>query len=462
MKNEERIGRKPSVWIIVSAAIACVAIVVGAWFAIPALRGGSNGSGGSYADGIERVLATYPNPVKPDMSAQDFMYSYEHTVWRRTYMEQVEAAQGLSSGMNDYCAALMAQLLPAEDENTICSPLNTYIAFAVLAEVTDGATRQQILDMLGVADMDTLRANITALWSSNYADTPSFKSLLANSLWLRDDTTYNGDTLSRLAETYYASTFRGRMGAPEMDEALQTWTDDNTGGLLKEYTKDMKLDKDTVLDIVSTLYYKATWTEGFKEEATAPQTFHGTKGDTTVDMMNRTDGTNVFQADSFAALIWDLQDGGMMMFLLPNEDVDVNELLTDPDVMSALAFDRTDERWSHQQVHLAVPKFKVSAKSDLTGAMAALGVTDALNPFTSDFSPLTTERDDLFVSKADHAATLEVDELGVLGAAYTEMTVKSLGLPPAECFEFVLDRPFMFAVTGADGSVLFSGIVRNL
>ena len=31
-----------------------------------------------------------------------------------------------------------------------------------------------------------------------------------------------------------------------------------------------------------------------------------------------------------------------------------------------------------------------------------------------------------------------------------------------EIIDFVLDRPFMFVITGADGSILFSGVVRNI
>jgi serine protease inhibitor len=33
--------------------------------------------------------------------------------------------------------------------------------------------------------------------------------------------------------------------------------------------------------------------------------------------------------------------------------------------------------------------------------------------------------------------------------------------PDAE-IDFVLDRPFLFLITGRDGSILFSGIVRNI
>ena len=175
--------------------------------------------------------------------------------------------------MDAYYQKLMEQMLVSDNENTVCSPINLYIAFAMLAETSDGNTRQQILDMLGAQDMDTLRKNISSLWKSNYADTPALKSVLANSLWLDGEETYNDTTLQRLAEQYYASTFRGTPGSEEMNQALRTWTDDNTGGLLKEYTKDMAIAPETVFELVSTIYYKAMWRENFWEVDTEKETF---------------------------------------------------------------------------------------------------------------------------------------------------------------------------------------------
>ena len=57
---------------------------------------------------------------------------------------------------------------------------------------------------------------------------------------------------------------------------------------------------------------------------------------------------------------------------------------------------------------------------------------------------------------------LEIDEQGVTGAAYTEILLAGAGAPPEEELDFVLDRPFLFLVTGRDGSILFSGIIRNM
>ena len=456
-------GRKRPVWAAWAAVAACAAMLAGVVWGVPAISNLRQKEQNIQSPpGLTTVKAVYPAPVAQTLSAEAFMRSDERRDWWNSYRELISETEGLQTGMEAYNTALMAQLLISEDENTVCSPLNTYIAFAMLAEVSDGNTRRQILDMLGAADIETLRSNVSALWESNYVDTPVLKSLLANSIWLNNSVNYQENTLHALAETYYASAFSGTPGSEEMDAALRTWTDANTGGLLSDETKHMSIDPDTVLEILSTIYYKAVWMDEFREENTAPELFHGVAGDTTVDMMHKTDMTGVYSADNFLSLGLNLRDSGAMYFFLPNEGADVNALVSDPHIMTALHYDGMDENWSSPLVHLSVPKFEVSRKTDLIEAVRAMGLTDALDDVLSDFSSLTTERDDLYLCKAEHAAMVEVDEHGVTGAAYTELDVVTAAAGPDDEIDFVLDRPFMFIVTGRDGSILFSGIVRNI
>ena len=44
------------------------------------------------------------------------------------------------------------------------------MALAMLAELTDGNSRQQVLDLLDVPDLETLRTRATALWQSHYVN----------------------------------------------------------------------------------------------------------------------------------------------------------------------------------------------------------------------------------------------------------------------------------------------------
>jgi serine protease inhibitor len=94
--------------------------------------------------------------------------------------------------------------------------------------------------------------------------------------------------------------------------------------------------------------------------------------------------------------------------------------------------------------------------------MKELGLTEVFAPDRSDFTPLTSDTENLYVSKADHAAMIEIDEEGVTGAAYTDIAVAEGAADPDDEIDLVFDRPFMFIVTGKDGSILFSGIVRNI
>jgi serine protease inhibitor len=366
--------------------------------------------------------------------------------------------------MEHYYLTMMDQLLIADDENTVISPLNTYIAFAMLAELSDGNTRRQLLDLLGAPDIETLRADVSTLWNGNYVDTPILKSILANSLWLNDTVNYKAAALDTLAKDYYASSFYGDPSTPEMSEALRNWTDQNTGGILGEYVKDMELDPSTVLSIVSTIYYKAMWYDEFNASENTRESFHGTMGDTAVDMMHRSDINEVYRTDAFTAIHLGLNDSGSMYFFLPKEGVDVNSLLTDPDTIKATRTEymTDDENASTAMVNMSIPKFSISNNSDLTQALKNCGISDIFDPLSSDFSPLTDDRNELYVSKAEHTALVEIDEQGVSGAAFTRVDLSGGAMLPEEEIDLVLDRPFMFMICGRDGSILFAGIVRNI
>lgn len=410
---------------------------------------------------LKTVEAEYPAPVAEGQSAEAFAVSDEHRNWLEAYRKKTALSAAYQTELRGYYRNLLPKILYEEDENTVCSPLNIYMALAMLSEITEGDTRKQILETLEAEDAEALQGRISALWDSNYLDTPLVKCLLADSLWLNESVRYNEETLSRLSKTYYASSFRGKPGSTEMDEALRKWTDQNTGGLLTEYTKNLKLEPDTVLALVSTIYYKAAWVDEFYAAGNTKETFHGTKGDATVDMMHQTDTMGVMEAEKFTAVRLPLKDSGDMYFYLPKEGVAVNELTEDAAVFDALPPTDTAQ-WTSYRVNLTLPKFKVSEETDLMKTLAAMGITDAMDSGKADFKPLTDASNNFFLNRATHAAMVEVDEQGVTGAAYTMLAMAGAAMQMDEPLDITFDRPFLFLVTAEDGSLLFSGVVRNI
>ena len=421
------------------------------------------GTGETDNSEITATESVYPEPAGNGMDAETFMMDDSYWDWLQSCEEKTELSMEKQEGMDQYYEAVLGELLGGEsDANLVCSPLNIYMAFSMLAETTGENTRKQILDLLQAEDIELLRDRVQALWDANYLDTPMVKSQLANSMWLRNDIGYHDDTLKRLAEVYHASSYSGEMGTDGMNSMLRKWTDEHTGGLLSEYTKDMELNRETVLALVSAVYYKAAWNNRFQAERTDTAVFHGKAGDRQVSMMHLDEMMNYCKTDRFQAVSLELQDSGSMYFVLPNEGTDLKEIVKDPETIKLF---RNPHEMDIDQpmVHLSVPKFKVSDKADLIDHLKSLGITDVTNPFTADFSPLTDEAERMRLSAAEHAAMVEIDEEGVTGAAYTELVVDALGMmmPPEEV-EFVLDRPFYFAVTGRDGSIIFAGLVQNI
>lgn len=345
-------------------------------------------------------------------------------------------------------------------ENRVYSPLNLYLALAMLAELTDGNSRQQILDLLGAADMDSLRTLAHGLWNANYRDSKEVTSILASSLWLNENVTFVQDTMERLAEVYYASSYQGEMGSAELDRALQDWLNDQTGGLLKKYAGEIQLEPATVLALATTLYLRVRWNEEFYEGHNTQEDFATPGGTVTAEFMHGTT-QNYYWGEGFSATYKSFLSGGEMWLILPDEGVSVDDLLDDPEAME---FFLTREDWTNQanpRVNLSLPKFDVSAQTDLTQGLQDLGVTDVFDPDLSDYSPMTTQVEEIYLSQAVHAARVAVDEEGVEAAAFTVMSNDAGAGPLEDEVDFVLDRPFLFLITSDAGQILFAGVVNH-
>lgn len=404
--------------------------------------------------------AVYPEMVP---YPGEFASDEEYDAWQTSVNAQKSQPSGYKDGLDGFFADSTAQFLSgAGTENRVYSPLNVYMALALLAETTDGDSRQQILDLLGADSIESLRKQANAVWHASYRDDGIVTTRLANSLWLRDDMAYNQDTADTLARKYYASTFRGEMGSDAYTEALRSWLSEQTGGLLDGYISDLKLSPETVLALASTIYYKAGWDDEFFAGVTSSDVFHTPDGDVERDFMHQTRTGFVYRGEGFTAVSKHMRESGWMWLILPDEGTDMNTVLAG-NMMPLLLGDGDSVSQNYYNIHLSLPKFDVSSRMDLAADLRALGVTDVFDGSAADFSPITDARG-VFVGKVEHAARVTVDEEGVEAAAYT--VIEAPGAAPGEPelpedYYFTLDRPFLFAITGADGLPLFVGVVNQ-
>lgn len=396
-------------------------------------------------------------------------FSEAYSAWREDKLARQNQPAGYDTGLDEASAALMRQFLISTDktagQNRVISPLNLYLALAMLTEATDTTSRAALLDLLGADSADTLRERVASIWTANYVDDGESTTRLAASLWLADGLPYRADTLDRLAKHHYAASFRGVMGSDAMNTALRDWLNANTGGLLTEQVSSLSFDPDTVLGLATTIYYQSKWDDEFQTSATADRTFHAAAGDLTVPFMSQREWSTYLRGEGFGAVRKGLSQG-MMWLILPDEGVTTDDLLAG-DSLYALIDTIDLNQWpsrTHTYVDIAMPKFDITADLTLNEGLSALGLDELFSDRTADFSPITDDAalaDQLYLSQVKHAARVKVDEEGCEAAAYTMLMVTATSARLGEPIDFILDRPFIFVITSDTGATLFAGVVEQ-
>lgn len=368
---------------------------------------------------------------------------------------------GYADSLTGYFNGIIRTALTSAEDNAVLSPVNIYLALAMLAETAEGNSRQQILNLMGLGTIEALREQAEQAWRANYWNDGLSTSILASSLWLSDSLSYSQSVVDTLAKNYYASVFRGKMGSNTLNAALQDWLDTCTGNLLSDYAKEATLDADAIMALATTIYYQVEWQDGFFDGLNTEDVFHTPNGDKTVTYMHNRTLQHYYWGEGYSAVSLFLKNGNKMWLILPDEGKTPADLLSESVALGELLEDTAQHK--NLFVNLSMPKFDISAKSSLKSTLQSLGITDVFDPYGADFSGLVSDyKDRPFVSDVEHAARVAVDEDGITAAAYTLIYVAGAAAPDPdqEEIDFVLDRPFLFVVE-SNNMPLFTGIVNN-
>ncbi|MCR4722990.1 MAG: hypothetical protein K5629_04375 [Eubacteriales bacterium] len=403
------------------------------------------------------------------MKIDKYVDSRECLDWMNARDVFVNRVRSYRAEMGSFYSSTMKAFLSGEKkQNRVYSPVNVYIALAMLAEITEGETRKQIADLLNEGGIDGLREKVGNILNSNSSDNPVLTCLINNSVWMNDSVRYNDDTVSNLSRYFRSEAFSVRMGDRAANKKIAAWINKNTGDLLSDIV-EVDTDPLTALELISAIYYKASWKKAYELSDTSKEVFHGEKKDVTVDMMHKSEDMRYYWGERFTAVSDSLEMDGDAYFFLPKKGISLNELLDDSEVWSVI-----NERVGNvsagepfgsrnTKVNLSLPRFRVSSKMDLIPALKDLGVKEVFDHGKADFSPLTPEAGNIGLDRIEHAAMAAMDEGGVLGTAYTEASIRFTSIMiPEKPVDFIVDRPFFFVITSRDGSLLFSGTVWDI
>lgn len=405
-------------------------------------------------------------PTHPWMAEYPTDIFAHYDAWRDSQRAQYDQPKGYADSLDDFFAASIQQFLAGEGNQTY-SPVNVYMALAMLAETARGESQKQILDLFGLDSIEALRAQASHVWNAHYSADGMTSLLLANSLWLDKAYSFQQSAVDTLAKDYYASLFSGDLGAEELNEQLRQWLNDNTGNLLREQAAGVSLPPETIAALASTIYFSANWTDKFSEKATTQDIFHTPDADVTVDFMHKTfTEHSYYWGENYSAINLGLSGDNKMWLILPDENSSTAQVLEDGEFLTMLQDPKAwEDRTGRYKINLSLPKFDVVSDKSLIPGLKQLGITDIFDDKKADLHGLIIPGQasgNPYINAVDHAARVTIDEDGCEAAAYTVMVYAGTGMPQErDEIDFVLDRPFLFVVTSRDNLPLFAGTVVN-
>lgn len=418
------------------------------------------------APGTADVLGTAKIPTfvqSPFVGGTEGEYNEDREEqWYEEMSARTDARVQIGSKLDAYNKRSMQEYLKDHQGNVAYSPINLWMALAMLGECTDADSSAQILSALDVKDKEELQALVQHVWDATERDDGVSISLLANSLWMDHRYAYLSDGVKTLAEKYHASTFSGTMGSEEYNQLLQKWLDENTKGLLTDIAKEQGFEEDTMLALASAFYFKDKWADTFDESGTSKEIFRGKDGDMEYDFLHGTRTCAYYEGKTFEALLLNFEGNRGMWFVLPKEGVTTDQVLEDEAAMQILTGNLSEEERRTVEATLALPKFDITTRVDLSQGLMNMGITDIFDSSKADFSGILSgyAPGSAVLSDALQATRIKIDEDGCEAAAFTIFKAGATMMP--ESINFTVDRPFLFSVISDADLPLFTGVVNTL
>lgn len=348
------------------------------------------------------------------------------------------------------------------DSNAVYSPINIWFYLQLLSILTEGNSRKQVLDAMGLDAEFSSYNDKDLLYKALYWNDGRSVWHPAFSLWL-DRQIHLSDALAKnLATNHHTSVFQGPMGENVYDEAFHAWLNEKTNSLMQDIVNDLGFDRSTSISLCTSLYLRCPWSLPFDKDSTYQDIFYSHEGEINVDyMMKEESGGTIYQGDGFSSVIMDLQDGGYVTLVLPDSDKDINDILISEELFAFLFASREWANTKSGRVKISMPKIDIMTAMPLKKSLLQLGVVDIFDAVKAEFSKDISFVDNFALNSVDQYSRLIMNEDGVEAASIIVSDVSSMQVAAEEEIEFILNRPFIFAVFSETNIPLFFGIYNT-
>lgn len=343
----------------------------------------------------------------------------------------------------------------SKGKTTLVSPLSVLTALALVQNGAQGNTLAQLEQALGGLDRDTLNAYMRA-----YCDflTESDELKIANSVWTDSSVEAKQTFLQKAVDSYSAQLFSAPLSDPKTVESINSWVKKNTDGMIPKIIENA--DRDAVMMLINAVAFEAKWETPYTNDDIEKLEFNSYSGKSKkTEFMCSTE--SVYLSDSDAVGFMKPYKNGRFAFaaLLPNEDVSID------DYIASLSGEKLMKIFSsakkNEEVDVKMPKFKAEYSTQLIDTLKKMGIEDAFDRKSADFSSLIDKNDGAYIGTVMHKTFIEVDQEGTRAAAATLVGISKMSMPAIN--PVCLNRPFVYMIVDTETNLpLFIGVQTEI
>jgi len=343
----------------------------------------------------------------------------------------------------------------AGDKNIVCSSYSLYVLLGVLANVTEGETRKEILRILGDEDIDSINEDIMHV-SEMLSTDSKIKYSLANGICVKNEMVdyLNEDLSAFVKKAMGVEIFSGNNVLKQIND----WVNKNTNGLITSILD--RLPVDFVMVLINAIAFEAEWEKEYDNDSISKEVFYNSdKSESEVNMLNSFEDI-YYEDDDYTGFIKDYKGGDYaFMALLPKKTGKsmFNKKQNMIDFCRIYA-----NREENANVVVSMPEFELETNVELIKMCEELGIHQLFTKL-ADFSSFIKDVP-VKIDSIKQKTKMKVDREGTKAVTATHATVVYGGCISLNEIKYVtLDRSFVYAIIHKEtGLPVFSGIVNKL
>ena len=341
------------------------------------------------------------------------------------------------------------------NKNLVYSPLSLKAALIMAANGTSNSkVRDNVAQCMGFTSLE--EANN---WLANIMNTKIDGVNIANSMWAVEKLLDGNDSFDRMFEftDFISNALKARfdfIGIYDGHDMINNWVNDKTKGKISSIFD--KLDPETLLVLVNTIYFNSKFVKKFEYEGSIE--FKGidktTKNVPTIkDDEGDSRACDYCAKNDYQAVRIPFETNGCYLYMvLPKtnnefdkvKNVDVKELA---------------KNMKTKNVYLEIPRFKIESSLTLNDYCNSNNLLQTLmNAKLDNIHPRAK------ISKLVQKVVFEITPEGVEAAAASgeEMIEESYSIPTAPEARMIFNHAFIGFITDKDNNVLFKVNVKNI